>query len=99
MPKPGRISYKMLDQFIECLPGTVRKNQISVFNEGMDLLPESLQEALKTILEVARIILDESHPDETIGDAIFSKVPREKIEKALSIIKEWEAELDLIDFD
>ena len=78
-----------LDQYRRYLDG----------EEGVDLLPERLQEALKTLLEVARILLDESHPDETIRDAIFSKVPREKIEKALSIIKEWEAELDLIDFD
>ena len=62
-------------------------------------MPERLQEALKTILEVVRIILDESNSDKTIRDAIFSKVPREKIEKALSVLKEWEAELDLIDFD
>ena len=78
-----------LDQYRRYLDG----------EEGVDILPERIREALKTLSEVARILLDESHPDETIREAIFSKVPREKIEEAVSILKEWQAELDLIDFD
>ncbi len=63
------------------------------FEEYIDLIPDKVREALKVFVELSEILLDESNDDKTLREAVFSKVPREKIQKAVDIFNEWEAQL------
>lgn len=62
-------------------------------DDFVDIIPDKVREAIKVFVELAKIILDESNSDKTVREAVFSKIPKEKIKEASDTFKEWDEEL------
>ena len=59
------------------------------FDYVKDIYPDDVQEAYKTIIQVWDIIADPSNEDQSLREALFEKVPREKIKWAIEVTKNW----------
>ena len=62
---------------------------VGLIPEFEELIPDRVREALKVFVEIVKIILDNNNEDKTIREEVFTKVSREKIQKALHIFEEW----------
>lgn len=59
------------------------------FDSIKDIFPDDVQEAYRTMIQVGDMLADPSILDQRIREAIFDKVPREKIEWAVEVLENW----------
>ena len=62
------------------------------FNYVKDIYPDDVQEAYKIIIQVWDIIADPSNEKQSLQEALFEKVPQEKIKWAIEVTKNWKTE-------
>ena len=60
------------------------------FDYIKDVLPDDVQEAYNTMIQVGDIFADPSNSDQSLREAVFGKVPREKIKWAVEVINNWQ---------
>ena len=62
------------------------------FNYVKNIYPDDVQEAYKILIQVWDIIADPSNENQSLQEALFEKVPREKIKWAIEVTKNWKTE-------
>ena len=62
------------------------------FNYVKNIYPDDVQEAYKILIQVWDIIADPSNEDQSLQEALFEKIPREKIKWAVEVTKNWKTE-------
>lgn len=55
-------------------------------------LPADVQEAYRIVIRLSEFLADPSLSDKTLREAVFDKIPCEKIQWALNIIENWKSE-------
>ncbi|MBF0551399.1 MAG: hypothetical protein HQK60_12790 [Deltaproteobacteria bacterium] len=77
-----------MDKRLALLTEYVTKLQQAI-DDVKDILPNDVQEAYDVIFRMLGILADPSNSDQTIQEALFDKVPREKIEWAIKVLDDW----------
>ena len=54
-----------------------------------DEYPESVQEAYRVLIAFGELVTEPSHSKLTFEEAVFSKIPREKVKWAANILERW----------
>ncbi len=75
---------------------TLFAEYVKHFREEFDYIKDmflgDVQEAYKIMIQVGDIIADPSNSDQGLREAVFEKVPREKIKWAVEVIDNWKTE-------
>ena len=62
------------------------------FNYIRDMYPADVQEGYEIMFQVGEMIADPGNDDQTLREAIFNKIPREKIKWAVEVTSNWKSE-------